>query len=133
MNEVLVNLAQNLFQKSQVSWCSVIYEKIICPVFKLLIVGIVHSVKNCIHGPFLENVTALIKMWCFSRKRFITLGRKKSRHQVLPYTRKNVSVPFALRQTERDRPWVLIISKQTVFILNLVACFTFYFIKTLYQ
>ena len=29
------------------------------------------------HGPFAENVTALIKMWCFSRKRFITLGGKK--------------------------------------------------------
>ena len=70
----------------------------------LLIIGIFHSVKNCIHGPFAENVTALIKMWCFSRKRFITLGGQKSRHQVLPYTRKNVSVPFALRQTERDRP-----------------------------
>ena len=34
-------------------------------------------VKYCIQRPFVENVTALIKMWCFFRRRFIDFSRKK--------------------------------------------------------
>ena len=33
--------------------------------------------KYCIQRPFVENVTALIKMWCFFRRRFIDFSRKK--------------------------------------------------------
>ena len=34
-------------------------------------------VKYCIQRPFVENVTALIKMWRFFRRRFIDFSRKK--------------------------------------------------------
>ena len=34
-------------------------------------------VKYCIQRPFVENVTALIKMWHFFRRHFIDFGGKK--------------------------------------------------------
>ena len=34
-------------------------------------------VKYCIQRPFVENVTALIKMWRFFRRRSIDFSRKK--------------------------------------------------------
>ena len=47
-------------------WCSIFHKRIADPVFMLLTISIFfHFVKNCIDGPFAENVTALIKMWRF--------------------------------------------------------------------
>jgi len=45
------------------------------PVFMLLTVGIFHFVKNCIHGPLAENVTAFTKRFAAFDEKKITRSR----------------------------------------------------------
>ena len=59
-------------------WYSIFQERIAGPVFMLLTASTFHFVKNCFQGPFAENVTALIKIWCFLRGILPPLAEKMS-------------------------------------------------------
>ena len=59
-------------------WYSIFQERIAGPVFMLLTASTFHFVKNCFQGPFAENVTALIKIWCFLKGILPPLAEKMS-------------------------------------------------------
>ena len=59
-------------------WYSIFQERITGPVFMLLTTSTLHFVKNCIQGPFAENVTALIKIRHFSKGLLPPLAEKMS-------------------------------------------------------
>lgn len=80
---------------------SIFQERIAGPVFMLLTASTFHFVKNCFQGPFAENVTALIKIWCFLKGILPPLAEKMSTRCCL-FTGKNVSIPSCLHAKLTD-------------------------------
>ena len=73
------------------------------------------------HGPFAENMTVLIKMWCFlegnspppaKNKQSDKTNKKSEAGQgLLPFTRNKVRTPSCLSQ-QTIRPWLVFVPKQ---------------------
>ena len=75
------------------------------PVLRMLTAGIFHFVKNCIHGPFAENVTELVKMWSFLKSVSPpSVDKKKTETGAAALYKENVCLPSCLhgKLTDRD-------------------------------
>ena len=101
----------------------IFFERIVGPAYMLLTVGIFYLVKSYIHGPFTENVTALIKMWHFLDSISSPLVEKIKQAGTAALFEEKHKIAF-LPSWQTDRPWLLVKHKYTVFSLRPVACVT---------